>query len=250
MTSTTTRLIANTDRLHATFETSRYVDSTTWGAMSAGGGKLVRTTAGDTHVIATVGPDAGQLAKHIATIDLSPAVFLHSLGVALDGRSVDMPRLVRDVLAGRDVDVPDCHALTTLTNIRETLTGAKPGAAAAVTQVVTDRLDQFGPTLVPAQVAWFIDEDYHTHREWVDLSVALAPLEAGDVLDLIDALRDLGSATLPSAAIATLTSIDRSFDEDMSSANWETVEVIADEQTIRVLTDVLRREHPEALDEN
>ena len=238
--------INNPDRLHAGYARTRRATATTWGAMAAGGGRIIRTTDSTVEAIATVGDHADDIARIVGTIDRSPATFLHDLAAAADGVTLDVPRLVRDVLAGRrHTGLPDNWTLGRLSRLRVLLADTKPGAAAALTDVVTTSLDPFGPVLVPATIKWFNDGgDHHTHQTQVELSMALAAADPGTIDDLIDELADYGSATLASGLIATLSDWDCAFAADMADADWETVEVIDNEQTRRLLTSVRDAEHP------
>lgn len=237
-------LIDNFARLQAGFTQGARARVTTWGAMTASGGRIVRTVNGDVSVLATVGDNAARIARTLSDIDLNPVTFLHPLAVAADGARLDLPRLVRAALDGRNADLPQCRTVDKLVEVGQLLAHTKPGARAAVRDVITTVLDQFGPVLIPAQVTWFVPEDHHTHRLDLDLSMGLAALEPYAVTELLDELTDRGSVTVPSAVIATLTDWDQYFAGEMHDADWETVELVPDPQNLRILTGILDAERP------
>ena len=239
------QIINNPSRVQDGFARSQRARSTTWGAMAAGGGRILRTVDGTTDALATVGDTAPAVAALLERIDSSPATFLAPLATVAAGTELDLPRLVRGVLADRPDAAPDCDTVQALSALRDQLADAKPGAAAAVFAVVTTALDPFGPILVPAKVAHFDRHgDHHTRIVRVDLSMALAAADPGDVDDLIEDLEDLGSATLDSSLIGTLCDWDRTFAEEMDEADWETVEVLTDPVTLTVLTGLRERDCP------
>lgn len=237
-----TSTIGTLDRATVVFRRNR--DRVAWSALDAAGGRILRTHAGQTTVLATVGPQVKQVRDVVAAADLSPATFLHPLAVATAGTAVDMPRLVRAALAGRTDEVPACQTTGDLARVGAILEAAKPGARAAVVDAITATLDLAGPFLVPAQVTWFVGEDHHARRADVDLSMALAVMGADEVTWMREVLAGGKPAGLSELAISCLSDWDSSLREDMTYADLETVEVVPAEATIVALTAILDREHP------